>query len=58
MLRLMLDLNLSLEDILNTLDDVFDIVVSDVGRIDEVLTDAMVDKIYYLAYHGEITWLD
>lgn len=56
MLKLMIELNFSLEDVLNTLDEVFDIVVSDVDRIDEVLTDSMINEIYFMANHCEVTW--
>lgn len=57
MLKILNDLNITLNELLDTLDDVFNIVVSDTSVLDN-LDDEIINEIYSIAQNIEISWID
>lgn len=57
MKKILEDLNITLNELLDTLDDVFGIVVSDTSMLDN-LDDEVVNEIYSIAQNIEISWTD
>ena len=57
MKKILEDLDITLNELLDTLDDVFGIVVSDTSMLDN-LDDEIVNEIYTIAQNIEISWTD
>ena len=57
MLKILDDLNITLNELLDTLNDVFNIVVSDTSMLND-LDDEIVNEIYSIAQNIEISWID
>lgn len=57
MKKILEDLNITLNELLDTLDDVFGIVVSDTSMLDN-LDDEIVNEIYTIAQNIEVSWTD
>lgn len=57
MKKILEDLNITLNELLDTLDDVFGIVVSDTSMLDN-LDDEIVNEIYSIAQNIEVSWTD
>lgn len=57
MKKILEDLNITLNELLDTLEDVFNIVVSDTSMLDN-LDDEIVNEIYTIAQNIEISWTD
>ena len=57
MKKILEDLNITLDELLDTLDDVFNIVVSDTSMLDD-LDDEIINEIYSIVQNIEIAWID
>lgn len=52
MKKVLVELDLSLEELLNILSEKFDIVISDIEYID----DEVINELYTIVYNSKLTW--
>lgn len=57
MKKILEDLKITLEELLDILDDMFDIIVSDTAMLDN-LDDEIVNEIYSITQNIELSWID